>query len=55
VSVELAKRAVAWSGWRWLPGMLDVAGFRVVRSHRPEHAPEWCVIFDGYGNPLERR
>jgi hypothetical protein len=52
---DTKSRTVPCKGWRWIVGMVDVAGFRVVRSHRPEHAPAWCVIFDGLGNPLERR
>ncbi len=28
--IELAKRAVACKGWRWVPGMLTTEGMRVV-------------------------
>lgn len=28
----LARRAVAWPGWRWMPGMLDDYGERVVST-----------------------
>jgi len=28
---ELARRAVACKGWRWVPGMLSAKGLRVIR------------------------
>lgn len=29
--IELARRAVACKGWRWMPGMLDMDGGRVLQ------------------------
>jgi len=29
--IELGKRAVACRHWRWLPGMLTLGGFRILR------------------------
>jgi hypothetical protein len=42
---DLAKRAVACAGWRWMPGMLTVTGYRLVRPQHgmwriTQHAPE---------------
>jgi hypothetical protein len=31
--VDLAKRAVACKGWRWMPGMLTATGYRVCNSY----------------------
>lgn len=29
---DLGKRAAAWGGWRWMPGMLDSRGGRVTMA-----------------------
>jgi len=34
MSNELARRAVACKGWRWMPGMLTATGYRVCDSYR---------------------
>lgn len=39
MSEELAQRAVACKHWRWMPGMLDQTGFRLV-SREPEWSPD---------------
>ena len=31
-ALDLARRAVACPGWRWLPGMLDTDGWRILRG-----------------------
>lgn len=33
-NLDLARRAVACRGWRWLPGMLTSGGLRVTDTHR---------------------
>ena len=33
---ELARRAVACKGWRWMPGMLTVSRMRVTGSDRTD-------------------
>jgi len=45
MSDGLAKRAIACKGWRWMPGMLTVTGYRLVRPQHgmwriTQHAPE---------------
>jgi hypothetical protein len=42
---DLAKRAIACKHWRWMPGMLTVTGYRLVRPQHgmwriTQHAPE---------------
>ena len=37
-ALDLARRAVACRGWRWMPGMLLAHGERVY-SHHPEWSP----------------
>ena len=31
-ALDLARRAVACPGWRWMPGMLDTDGWRILRG-----------------------
>ena len=37
--IDLAKRAVACKGWRWMPGMLARCGGRKMRSKRSGRSP----------------
>ena len=58
-SNELARRAVACKGfrWRWMPGMLDVSGRRVLcvwpddLGIKWSHIPENCVVRDADALP----
>jgi hypothetical protein len=44
--IELAKRAVACKGWRWMPGMRTVDAMRVI--HDPDRWPDRpCAIREG--------
>ena len=48
----LAKRAIACSGWRWMPGMLTLDGLRLgVVAHTPSGA--WSCLTAG-GEPSDR-
>jgi hypothetical protein len=38
---ELARRAVAAKGWRWLPGMLESKGLRILRVAPDGYAFAW--------------
>lgn len=43
MSMELAKRAVACKGWRWMPGMRDMGGnvyLGQYANHHDRHG--WC-------------
>jgi len=31
-ALDVARRAVACPGWRWMPGMLDTDGWRILRG-----------------------
>ena len=52
--IALARRAVACSGWKWMPGMLTGDGFRVCRvdadgykfGYRTEYNYAYAVIGD---------
>ena len=49
----LAKRAIACSGWRWLPGMLTLDGLRLGGvSHPPSDA--WSCV-TAAGEPADRQ
>ncbi len=40
---ELGRRAVACKHWRWMPGMLDLDGWRLIRQLNDEGRPDWLV------------
>jgi hypothetical protein len=47
---DLARRAVACKGWRWMPGMLTLP-FRESGPDSPVCHPAWRVIYDGRSGP----
>ena len=55
--LDLARRAVACKGWRWMPGMLDPFGRRVMcvwpddLGIKWSHIPENCVVRDADALP----
>ena len=55
--IALGERAVACKGWRWMPGMLDQTGRRVLcvwpddLGIKWSHIPESCVVRDADALP----
>jgi hypothetical protein len=55
--IDLAHRAVACKGWRWMPGMLDLFGRRVMcvwpddLGIKWSHIPDNCVVRDADALP----
>jgi hypothetical protein len=55
--LDLARRAVACPKWRWMPGMLDLFGRRVLcvwpddLGIKWSHLPENCVVRDADALP----
>jgi hypothetical protein len=46
--LDLARRAVAYKRWRWMPGMLDLDGYRVISVCTDPGEPEpYCVVYAG--------
>lgn len=44
MSIEPAKRAVAWKHWRWMPGMRDLHYGRVIDVHVDEIVFHDCRV-----------